>query len=65
LEQASCREERKYMEKENRRLKIDMLKNEEKRIKKLVLLAYENDPRIQRIKEENERERQMEKDRKN
>ena len=40
------------MEKENRRLKIEMLKNEEKRIKKLVLLAYNNDPRIQRIKEE-------------
>ena len=53
------------MEKENRRLKIDMLKNEEKRIKRLVLLAYENDPWIKRIKEENEMEWQLEKERKN
>lgn len=30
LEHASCREERKYMEKENRRLKIDLIKEEEK-----------------------------------
>jgi hypothetical protein len=40
------------MEKENRKLKMDLIKAEEKRIKKLVLLAYENDPRIKRIKEE-------------
>jgi hypothetical protein len=40
------------MEKENRKLKMDLIKSEEKRIKKLVLLAYENDPRIKRIKEE-------------
>ena len=40
------------MEKENRRLKADLLKGEEKRIKKLVLMAYENDPRIKRIKDE-------------
>lgn len=40
------------MEKENWWLKIDMIKEEEKWIKKLVLLAYSNDPRIIRIKEE-------------
>lgn len=38
------------MEKDNRKLKMDMIKNEEKRIKKLVLLAYENDPRLLRFK---------------
>jgi hypothetical protein len=46
------------MEKENRRLKMDMLKNEEKRIKKLVLLAYENDPRLLKFKQDQELERQ-------
>lgn len=40
------------MEKDNRKLKMDMIKNEEKRIKKLVLMAYENDPRLLRFKQE-------------
>lgn len=38
------------MEKDNRKLKMDMIKIEEKRIKKLVLMAYENDPRLLRFK---------------
>ena len=42
------------MEKDNKKLKSDMLKSEEKRLKKLVLMAYDNDPRIKWIKEEQE-----------
>ena len=34
------------MEKKNRKLKSELLKKEKERIKKLVTLAYNNDPRM-------------------
>lgn len=56
LDQAENRYERRYMERENKALKKDLLKKEKIRIKKLVDLARENDPRvIQYEKAEKER----------
>lgn len=46
LEEAENRYEKRYMEKENKKLKGKMIKQEMQRIKNLVSLAYENDPRI-------------------
>ena len=37
------------MDKENKKLKKEMFKQEEKRIKKLVMLAYNNDFRIKKF----------------
>jgi hypothetical protein len=39
-----------------------MLKKEEKRIKKLVMLAYENDPRIKRFEMQKEEEKRLKKE---
>jgi len=56
LDQAENRYERRYMERENKNLKKDLLRKEKIRIKKLVDLARQNDPRvIQYEKEEKER----------
>ena len=54
MENAESREDRKAMDKENKKLKKEMIKNEEKRIKRLVMLAYDNDFRIKRFKEQQE-----------
>ena len=56
LDQAENRYERRYMERENKNLKKDLLRKEKLRIKKLVDLARQNDPRvIQYEKQEKER----------
>lgn len=57
LEQAESRYEKRYMEKENRRLKASMYKKEKTRIVGLVTLAYDNDPRIQKMLNDKEEER--------
>lgn len=71
LEQAENRYERRYMERENKRMKQGKLKIEKVRIKKLVDMARARDPRIiKHEKEENERiekireEKRMEKQKK-
>ncbi len=46
VEEAENRWEKRYMERENKKMKSDLLKKEKKRIKKLVSLCYEFDPRI-------------------
>lgn len=46
LEEAENRNEKRWMEKENKKLKSKMIKQEVQRIKGLVSLAYANDPRI-------------------
>lgn len=62
LEEAENRNERRWMEKENKKLKSKMIKQEIQRIKSLVSLAYDNDPRIieqnKQIEEEKERKRE-------
>eukprot|EP01016_Furgasonia_blochmanni_P009416 TRINITY_DN13902_c0_g1_i1.p1 TRINITY_DN13902_c0_g1~~TRINITY_DN13902_c0_g1_i1.p1 ORF type:complete len:407 (-),score=112.55 TRINITY_DN13902_c0_g1_i1:158-1378(-) len=57
------------MEKENKKIKAQLLKEEKQRIMKLVQMAYDNDPRIQAWKKEEEEkalkiklERQRQKD---
>lgn len=62
MDQAENRYERRYMERENKRMKKDLLKDEKNRIKKMVDLARSIDPRIKKHeKEEQERfERQKE-----
>jgi DnaJ family protein C protein 2 len=53
-EQAENRYERRYMERENKRMKKDLLKKEKARIKKLVDLAKSKDPRIIKFEKEEE-----------
>ncbi|CAD2113721.1 DNA-binding chaperone, putative [Plasmodium vinckei] len=45
-EEAECREERRWMERENKKIQKKASKAEKLRINKLVDLAYNNDPRI-------------------
>jgi DnaJ family protein C protein 2 len=52
LDQAENRYERRYMERENKRMKRDLLKEEKTRIKKLVDLAKAKDPRIRKHEQE-------------
>ena len=59
LEQAENRYERRYMERENKRMKQGELKAEKIRIRKLVDLARARDPRI--IKHEKEESERVEK----
>lgn len=57
LDEAENRYERRYMEKENRKLKAEHFRKEKARIFKLVENAKKNDPRIQKIKREEEEAR--------
>ncbi|KAL8427328.1 hypothetical protein Efla_002291 [Eimeria flavescens] len=59
--EARCREERRWMERENAKIRKKYLKNERARIQKLVETAYAADPRIQRQKEEERKQREEEK----
>ncbi|KAL8271355.1 hypothetical protein Esti_004689 [Eimeria stiedai] len=61
VNEAECREERRWMERENAKIRKKYLKNERSRIQKLVERAYAADPRIQRQKEEERRRREEEK----
>ncbi|KAL8451717.1 hypothetical protein Emed_001879 [Eimeria media] len=61
VNEAECREERRWMERENAKIRKKYLKNERARIQKLVETAYAADPRIQRQKEEERRRREEEK----
>jgi DnaJ family protein C protein 2 len=49
------------MEKENKKLSLKHLKKERLRIIKLVETAYANDPRIKRMKDEEEAEKKRKK----
>lgn len=57
LDEAENRDERRYMEKENKKIKGEHLKKERKRIMKLVEQARENDPRIIKARREIEEQR--------
>lgn len=61
-EQAECREERRWMEKENKKIQKKASRLENLRILKLVDLAFQRDPRLiaekQRIKLEKEKKKQ-------
>ncbi|CRH02597.1 DNA-binding chaperone, putative [Plasmodium relictum] len=62
-EQAECREERRWMERENKKIQKKVSKLENLRILKLVDLAYNNDPRIiaenKRIKTEKQKKKEL------
>lgn len=57
LEEAESRYEKRYMERENRKIKASHLKKERQRIIKLVNMARDTDPRILKAKKEEEEER--------
>lgn len=46
LNHAECREEKRWMERQNSKIRSKYIKNEVSRINKLVDLAYKHDPRI-------------------
>lgn len=56
--EAQDRYERRYMEQENKRCRAKYDKKERARIFKLVEMAYDNDPRIRKEREEIEAEKQ-------
>ncbi|CAA9990961.1 DNA-binding chaperone, putative [Plasmodium knowlesi strain H] len=62
-EEAECREERRWMERENKKIQKKASKAENLRIIKLVDLAYNNDPRIiaenKRVKLEKQRKKEL------
>lgn len=58
LEDADNRYERRYMEKENKRMKGDLLKKERQRVKKLVEAARNSDPRVIQARKEEEEKRE-------
>lgn len=59
LAQAESRYERRYMERENKRMKADKFKEEHARIRKLVNAAYAHDPRVQTHLREQEEAREQ------
>ncbi|KJP87203.1 hypothetical protein AK88_03120 [Plasmodium fragile] len=62
-EEAECREERRWMERENKKIQKKASKAENLRIIKLVDLAYNNDPRIiaenKRLKLEKQKKKEL------
>ncbi|KAJ1609303.1 DNAJ domain and SANT domain containing protein [Cryptosporidium canis] len=48
LNLAECREEKRWMERQNSKIRSKYIKNEISRINKLVELAFKNDPRIKK-----------------
>ncbi|CDJ38346.1 DnaJ domain-containing protein, putative [Eimeria tenella] len=60
LNDAECREERRWMERENAKIRKKYIKNERARIQKLVETAYSVDPRIQRQKKEQQKKKEEE-----
>ena len=60
--EAEDRYERRYMEQENKRKRAKYVRAERARIMRLVELAYNNDPRIRKEREEIEAERQRKKE---
>ena len=57
MREASDRYERRYMEKENKKLREKYVKKERARIIKLSELCYKRDPRVKKYKEEEELEK--------
>merc|ERR1712125_128302 len=57
LEEAECREEKRWMQRENKKLTKKMKKEENGRLIYLVNLSYKYDPRIINWKEEQEKEK--------
>ena len=51
LDQASCREEKRWMMKENEKMIRDLKKAEYRRLNTLIELAMKLDPRLRRVKE--------------
>ncbi|KAH7648869.1 hypothetical protein FG379_002339 [Cryptosporidium bovis] len=69
LSQAECREEKRWMERQNSKIRSKYIRNEISRINKLVELAYKHDPRIKlhyrnidKIKEEKKMKKKEEKE---
>mmetsp|Transcript_26822 Transcript_26822/g.104149 ORF Transcript_26822/g.104149 Transcript_26822/m.104149 type:complete len:282 (+) Transcript_26822:955-1800(+) len=63
-DQADCREERRWMERQNAKVARVAKQAENARIRKLVELAYKNDPRLKRRREEEKRIKEQAKEEK-
>merc|ERR1711977_687412 len=61
LEDAECREEKRWMDRQNKKVTKQMKKDEHARIMALVNLAEKFDPRVVAFKEEQEREKERKK----
>lgn len=59
--EAADRYEKRYMENENKRIRSKYMKKERARLIKLIDLAYKLDPRIKKVKQEEEAEKQRKK----
>jgi DnaJ family protein C protein 2 len=62
LDEAQDRYERRYMDKENKKLRSEHEKKERARLITLSERSYNNDPRIKREREEDEAQKQIKKD---
>lgn len=62
LEDAECREEKRWMDRQNKKVTKQMKKDEHARIMALVNLAEKFDPRVVAFKEEQEREKERKKE---
>ncbi|KAJ8906875.1 hypothetical protein NDN08_003359 [Rhodosorus marinus] len=63
-DQADCREERRWMERQNAKVAKGAKQAENARIRKLVELAYRNDPRLKKRREEEKRIKEQAKEEK-
>eukprot|EP00164_Ancoracysta_twista_P006516 GFYU01009082.1.p1 GENE.GFYU01009082.1~~GFYU01009082.1.p1 ORF type:complete len:626 (-),score=114.33 GFYU01009082.1:591-2468(-) len=63
LDDAQCREEKRWMERENKKLRVKRIREETARIRVLTETAYKFDPRIIKMKEEEKEKKQKEKER--
>merc|ERR1712063_159880 len=62
LDDAETREEKRWMERQNKKLTKQLKKEEYSRLMAMVELAYKNDPRVARWRKEQEEEKQRKKD---
>lgn len=60
LEEAECREERRWMERQNKKLRDRARREEKQRINRLVEVAESLDPRIAKYKAEQEAQKKRE-----
>ncbi|OII71593.1 hypothetical protein cand_033060 [Cryptosporidium andersoni] len=61
ISQSECREEKRWMERQNSKIRTKYLNQEVSRINKLVEMAYKHDPRIIAYKEEQKVKKEQEK----
>lgn len=61
LDEAADKWEKKYMDKENKKIREKYIKTERARLNELYRIAYRNDPRIKAYQEQQEKEKELKK----